>query len=389
MKSYIKFGQLLGVLLFLFGALIFQSCEEEASPAPVINNVRPVEVDSSITQAGLGDWIAIQGSGFSSIRQVWFNTVQAEFNPTLVTDNNIVILIPSEFPEEVTNKIIVTTAGGSAEYDFFIDIPQPVITSLSNEFANAGETLTIQGQYMVNVASVTFPGNVVVTTNIVESDDGTWLDVVVPDGVTEAGSIIVETPSGTGDSAPMYRFNDKSGMICNYDDLNKFEDWGKQSVVVDASTNPDNPAPIDGNYIKMQSSDDVAPGSLWVDQCATPHNGIAMPDYPDSDPAGDYALKFEYYTVGNFNTGHIQIQFNWGPEYWFQPFLDEDDNEPEEFISTRWATAVIPLSEWGIGTYGDVKNEQFILFLLRTPEASAPLVGFDVNFDNLRVVPIK
>lgn len=390
MKLYIKIEHLLSVLTLLFGAMLFQSCMEEESPMPVINNVRLVEADSSISGAGFGTWIAIQGSGFSSIREVLFNNIKAELNTTLVTDENIIVAIPDAFPKEITNNIVVITEGGMAEFDFEVEVPEPIITSLSNELANAGEILKITGKFMVNVSKITFPGNIEVTTNIVETEDGTEVNVLVPDGITEAGSVLVTTPSGTGDSAPTYRFNDKTGMICNYDELNKFENWGKQSVIVEASSNPNDPPPIDGNYIKMQSSDEVAPGSWWVDQCATPHSSIVMPDYPSDGSASDYALKFEYFSVGNFNTGHIQVQYDWGPEYWFQPYLDEDGNEPEEFISKNWKTAVIPLSEFSnVVTYGDLKTKTFLLLLLRTPEASAPLAGFDVNFDNLRVVPIN
>lgn len=390
MKSLIYKNQLFSVLALFFGVMIFQSCTEDESPMPVIENVRVVEKDSSISAAGFSDWIAIQGRGFSSIKEVLFNNVKAEINTTLVTDNNIVVAIPGTFPDEITNKIVVITEGGMAEFDFTVEVPEPLILSLSNELANAGDVLTIKGRYMVNVSAVTFPGNIEVTTNIVENEEGTQVDVLVPEGITEAGSVLVTTPSGTGDSAPMYRFNDMSGMICNYDDLNKFDDWGKQTVIVEASTNPTNPEPIDGNYIKMQSSDDVAPGSWWVDQCAMPHAGIEMPDYPASDPAANYALKFEYYSVGNFNTGHVQVQFDWGPEYWFQPYLDEDGNEPDEFVSEKWQTAVIPLSEFSnVGAYADLKDKPSLLFLLRTPEASAPLEGVDINFDNLRVVPIN
>lgn len=390
MKSIINKNQILSVLALLIGIVIFQGCTEDESPMPVIENVRLVEKDSSIAAAGFSDWIAIQGRGFSSIQEVLFNNVKAEVNTTLVTDNNIVVAIPGTFPDTITNQVVVITAGGMASYDFEVEVPEPLILSLSNELANAGEVLTITGRYMVNVSAVTFPGNIEVTANIVEADDGTQIDVLVPDGITEAGSVLVTTPSGTGNSAPMFRFNDKSGMICNYDDLNKFDDWGKQTVIVEASSNPTTPPPIDGNYIKMQSSDDVAPGSWWVDQCATPHANIVMPDYPASDPAANYALKFEYFSVGNFNTGHVQIQFDWGPEYRFMPYLDEDGNEPDEFVSEKWQTAVIPLSEFsGVGAYADLKDKPFLLFLLRTPDASAPLVGVDINFDNLRVVPIK
>jgi hypothetical protein len=78
-----------------------------------------------------------------------------------------------------------------------------------------------------------------------------------------------------------------------------------------------------------------------------------------------------------------------GPEYWFEPYKDEEGNA-DDFVSTNWRTATIPLDQFsGVVKYQDLKYKPFLLLLLRTPGATEPLVDFDMNFDNLRIVKIK
>lgn len=386
MNRYISFKPYASIALLFLSMLLFQSCsEDDTYPMPMVNNVRPTEVDNAITEGDFGDWVAIQGSGLGSTQEVWFNSVQAYFNPTMVTDNNIVIAIPGDFPEEITDKITVVTKGGTAEFNFKVIVPAPVIKRVSNEYPAAGEILEIEGSVFYNVESVVFPGGA--EGNILEYTPE-LIRVVVPDGVSSTGVFTVKAAAGSTES-PMKLF-DETGMICDYDGLNKFEDWGKETEVVDGSSNPTSPVPVNGNYIKMQSSTEVPTESWWVDQTVAPHGGIVMPDFPDNDPADMYALKFEYFSVGNFNGGHIQIQFGWGPDYWFEPYTKLGDGSNEDFVSTQWQTAIIPLNEFaGITSYGELKGMDFLLFLLRTPNAPEPLEGFDVNFDNIRVVKIK
>ena len=384
MNKIINIKSLIAIALLITGSFVFQSCnEDESYPTPSIMNVRPTADNNPITEGNFGDVIAIQGTGFGSTQEVWFNTVMAEFNPTLVTDNNIILSIPSDFPEEINDKITVVTKGGSAEFDFKVIVPAPIISSISNEFPKGGETVVIEGDIFYNIQSVSFTGG---GDGEIVSYDPTMIQVIVPSGTT-AGTFTVNSTAGSSEST--MSLMDKTGMICDYDAMNKFEDWGKESVIVDGSTNPTDPQVVDGNYIKMQSSIDVTPGSWWVDQCATPHSGIVMPDHPDNDPAENYALKFEYFSVGNFNDGHIQVQFDWGPEYRFKPY-EGDEGSGSDFISEYWKTAVIPLNEFGgVVKYGDLKYKPFLLLLLRTPDATETLVDFDVNFDNLRIVKIK
>jgi len=382
MKDIKNISFIFGLLLLFAGMIAIQSCNNEDNyPMPEIVNVRPTSADSTITAADFGLTVAIQGSGLASTQEIWFNSVQAAFNPTFVTDNNIIVSIPGDFPEEITNTIKVVTKGGTVEFPFTVIVPPPAIVSITNEFPADGETVTIKGSVFYNVASVMFPGGG--EGEIIEYDPNKII-VKVPSGTT-SGKFSVVASAGTTESP--FGLKDRTGMICDYDALNKFENWGKESVIVNASDNPTDPMVVDGNYIKMQSSIDVPKDVWWVDQTATPHSGIVMPDFPDGDPAGNYALKFEYFSVGVFNEGHVQLQFSWGPDYWFEPYKGMTG---EDFKSIQWQTAIIPLNQFaGVVTYGDLKTKDFLLLLLRTPGAADPIVGFDMNFDNLRIVKIK
>ena len=271
MNKLINIKSIAALLLAYVGTFALQSCSEDDNyPVPKIMNVRTTAENAPIVEGNFGDWIAIQGSGFSSTTEIWFNSVLAQFNPTMVTDNNIVISIPSDFPEEINDKIQVVTQGGTAEFAFKVIVPSPIVNAISNEFPKAGETVMIYGDVFYNIQSVTFPGG---GAGEIVTYDSKMIQVVAPSGLSK-GTFTVNAAAGSTESA--FELFDKTGMICDYDALNKFEDWGKESVVVDASTNPTDPVPVDGNYIKMQSSIDVGPDSWWVDQTATPHGGIRL-----------------------------------------------------------------------------------------------------------------
>lgn len=246
-----------------------------------------------------------------------------------MTDRNIIVSIPGDFPEEINNMITVITKGGTATFNFGVIVPAPKITRISNEFPAEGEILKIYGDVFYNVQSVVFPGG---NEGEILTYDLKIIQIKVPSGIT-TGKITVNATAGSVET-PM-NIMDRTGMICDYNNLNKFEDWGKETVIVYAADRPENPKPVDGNYIKIQSSTDVPTENWWVDQTCTPHNGLVLPDFPDNDPAENYALKFEYFSVNVFNGGHIQIQFDWGPEYLFEPYLDKDGN-PTDFVSEYW-----------------------------------------------------
>ena len=80
----------------------FAACKKNNNEdAPSISRVRanlPAPNDSSLSKAGPGEWVVIEGSGFSTTNAVFFNGWPAQFNATLFSDNSMVVLIPADMP---------------------------------------------------------------------------------------------------------------------------------------------------------------------------------------------------------------------------------------------------------------------------------------------------
>jgi len=58
---------------------------------PLVDGDRQVDVPTEIINAG--NYYIIRGSGFASLKSISFNGLESYFNPTMVTDNAIVIQV--------------------------------------------------------------------------------------------------------------------------------------------------------------------------------------------------------------------------------------------------------------------------------------------------------
>jgi hypothetical protein len=152
--------------LALVISLFMASCsKEEVVGMPVIKSVRltdPATAGQSLTSTTLGKGLVIEGTNLGTTKRVYLNDFEYVINPVYATDNNIVLVIDDKTPTvatdpKVTNKIRVVTAGGEASYDFTILPPTPIIDSLSNEFANVGDKITLYGSYFFFIDKVVFP----------------------------------------------------------------------------------------------------------------------------------------------------------------------------------------------------------------------------------------
>ena len=101
---------------------LMTSCEDEdgvsiESPdgAPAIKYVRvsdPNAADSLLVGAELGATIAIIGENLGGVRQIIFNDMEAELQPTWVTNRTIFVTVPFLAPLEVTDKLYLVDSKG-------------------------------------------------------------------------------------------------------------------------------------------------------------------------------------------------------------------------------------------------------------------------------------
>jgi len=156
--------QKLTIFLLLIAGITFFACKKNSSSGPPtvkdVRTVDPAKADSFFTQALPGTLIAIQGSGFSGLKAIYFNDTAAYFNPVYVTDNTIIVSIPSYAQTAATKPTVpstirIVTDHGSTNYSFTLFLPYPHITGISID--DSGTSLLITGTNLAGVSKVTFP----------------------------------------------------------------------------------------------------------------------------------------------------------------------------------------------------------------------------------------
>ena len=119
---------------------VFISCKDEpdkyeiADGTPTIRYIRTLGLecaDSLITGAYMDNNICIVGSNLRSITKLFFNDQEAKLVPSLITDNTLIVTVPSKIPEVVYNKIfMVNNSNDTTSYDFQVLVPGPSINNM-------------------------------------------------------------------------------------------------------------------------------------------------------------------------------------------------------------------------------------------------------------------
>nr|WP_315200551.1 IPT/TIG domain-containing protein [uncultured Flavobacterium sp.] len=114
---------------------------------PLVEGDRQVDVPTEIINAG--NYYIIRGSGFASLKSISFNGLESPFNPTMVTDNVIVVLVNQKTPyyNEMDEMKIVTNLG-TYKYTVAVRPPNPNITGFPIN-PNPGDIITITGEYFL------------------------------------------------------------------------------------------------------------------------------------------------------------------------------------------------------------------------------------------------
>lgn len=268
MKFYNKnLRNLLLAALAVVSGFALQSCKDQPDEykqtggRPTIYYIRPADInakDSLLVSATPEMSIALIGENLRSIVKMYFNDLEATLNSSYITDNSLLVNVPKNIPGEVNDKItMITRDGDSVYYDFHVVIPAPAVNAMSNEWAKAGETVTIYGNYFVDDPNVpirvNFPGNVSVTdfTNMTMMA----LTFVMPE-VTEEGEVSVTSVYGTT-SAP-FHYKDSRGMLFSFDNPTFHNHgWNGHEATTDETA-------LDGNFLQLgNGTAQMAGGTTW------------------------------------------------------------------------------------------------------------------------------
>lgn len=432
--------------LAMMGCLM-TACEDQpdkyeiADGVPTLKYVRsplPEEADSLLVGAYLGNTVCLVGDNLRSIYELYFNDQKATLNTSYMTDHTILVDIPKNIPEEVTNKIyMVTKSGEKVDFDFSVMVPAPVVNSMSCEYAPAGSEAVLYGDYFVDdpniPLTISMPGDITVEGEQITSITKTAIKFIVPEGAVQ-GNIRVKSIYGTGQS--VFQYKDTRNILFDWD--GKYEG----ALAAGNSWNGDNEKkgqiltsvpPVDGKYMVM------GPATLSGGQWQTPGEYLMM-YWPDPNATEgcvplynlpqfkkmleDYkieelALKFEVYvpTSNPWMAEGMQIRFTSLDEVSMsnqtQDYIWNDDESHEEGKAPRgvwvpweetgsydtnnqWVTVTLKMSEFnklvsGLASDTEFTQDRFagLSIFLRGGGVDGKECEPIICIDNIRVVPVE
>jgi len=399
------------VSLFL-GSMGLTSCKQDidiaSTPIKIdsifLEDSKSAVVDRKVTFARLGSLIRIQGSGFTGLKKVYINGYASYFNPVMVTDNSMLVLVPGKTPvieadSTVRNTIHLVKDAAEFIYKFQIRSAAPTISTISNTMPAAGDTITIFGTGLTEIKKITFPDSVAVTTGIVSDKTGTYCKVAVPAGLTKSGSLLVEGSNG-GVYSPSY-FNCKSGVIIDFDGVGSQGYWGWTTTGSMMNASDLGSDIIGTNGVKSQGKycphrpTRIAQFPAAKNRCSelwTAGNGVDKwrerftTLIPATTTVSQFAFQFDIYVPETWtNTGFLKIclinNYNggeWtGKCYNYVPWLVNGIVTP--FKTTGWTTVTIPFNYFY--AYSDASSTFTFENILAARETSS-YQNFGIYFEN-------
>lgn len=426
--------------LAVMGCLM-TACEDQpdkyeiADGVPTLKYVRsplPEEADSLLVGAYLGNTVCLVGDNLRSIYELYFNDQKATLNTSYMTDHTILVDIPKNIPEEVTNKIyMVTKSGAKVDFDFSVMVPAPVVSSMSCEYAPAGSEAVLYGDYFVDDPNVpltiSMPGDITVEGEQITSITKTAIKFIVPVGAMQ-GNIRVKSIYGTGQS--VFQYKDTRNILFDWD--GKYEG----ALAAGNSWNGDNEKKgqilasvpsVDGKYMVMgpatlSGGQWQTPGEYlmmyWPYQHAT-QGCVPLYDLPqfkkmlEEYELEDLAVKFEAYVPASnpWMAEGMQIQFTSLDEVSMEnqnhDYVYGEGKEPrgvwvpwEETGSydtgNQWVTVTLKMSEFNKQVSGIVSESEFteenlagLSIFLRGGGVDGKECEPIICMDNIRVVPVE
>ena len=425
--------------LAVMGCLM-TACEDQpdkyeiADGVPTLKYVRsplPEEADSLLVGAYLGNTVCLVGDNLRSIYELYFNDQKATLNTSYMTDHTILVDIPKNIPEEVTNKIyMVTKSGAKVDFDFNVMVPAPVVSSMSCEYAPAGSEAVLYGDYFVDDPNVpltiSMPGDITVEGEQITSITKTAIKFIVPVGAMQ-GNIRVKSIYGTGQS--VFQYKDTRNILFDWD--GKYEgalaagnSWNgdneKKGQILPSVPSVDNNYMVLGTTFLSGGQWDTPPEytmMYWPDLNAT-EGCVPLYDLPQfKKMLEDYtieelALKFEVYvpTSNPWMAEGMQIMFTsldeasiqkHNNDYFYQTETPRGVWIPWEETGSydtgnQWVTVTLKMSEFnkqisGVVSETELTKEKLagLSIFLRGGGVDGKECEPIICIDNIRVVPVE
>ena len=434
-----KLSSLILTIIAVASSFSLQSCKDQpdefklSDGTPTIYYIRPASYsasDSLLVEAAPQTSICLVGSNLKSIQQMYFNDQKAVLNTSYITDNTLFVQIPSDIPDEVSDKIyMITQAHDTLTYDFHVVIPAPVVTAMKNEWVKVGEDAVITGQYFIDdpnqPLTVTFTGisnsiSVKVPAENFKSITRSQLVFTVPEGAEE-GQIEVASVYGKGLSK--FYFRDSRNLITNFDGATDVIPQGWNIAATYSDVNG-----VDGQYVQLGPKETEGG---WVEELKLPFwcgnwngdpmsitsgPGIPLRNFLDFSDWQNMSFKMELYIPKSnpWSAGAMQILFvnykqcandTWQNNTYIHTKADGGLDLPRALYrpwettgsfdtGDEWITVTIPLTDFVYNDDGTKVSstmsiesfDSFIIWPINGGVAGTTCTPI-FRYDNIRVVP--
>lgn len=300
--------------------------------APVIEAVYDIQdtaCTTPITEGRLGQMVTIVGKNLNNVQRIAFNTVECDLKEAYTQSSRAIVRIPATLSMEQNNTIEYSTDRGSTSFGFVIPFPALTIGGLDNEFAWAGDSVTIYGEnfdlygFDSGTSKVTINGTALGVGSITSGS----MKAAIPTGTPDNSEIVVSWTATDGAKTATLPFRPTSLLLFgNYADVQINKDGSIQQTIeeVEGLT----AIHVTGSY------------SAWawntLDLSCNMIDGVSV-DSPDN-----YVLKFEVLNATNFPLTDdigLQFSFNWGAAYAWSPADGQGIN-----TFGQWKTVALPLA---------------------------------------------
>lgn len=338
----------------------------------------------ALSGGSLNQMIRISGQNLSKVKSISFNNIEVNLKDVYATTYESFVKIPRQLPDNINNKLVYTTEAGSVTIDFEVGIPTLQLDGLFNEFAPAGSSVQVCGDFFdlfgfgqpEGGASVRIGSTELTVDSISES----YMSVLIPEG-TPDNSLLTFSWTEPGGKQMTRDIPYRYSKYMLFDDLAKVGWWSSKvsGWITDGSHDGD-PLPLAGNYFRFKghydqwSWNDCGGGSNW-------------PDIDCRANTADYVLKFEVCNAASY-------PFYDSADYGYLFSLNDGDNTPWNpsagmSFNTygRWQTVEIPLdrvASKGVPGPGEWSN----FCLIFQPNTDG---GWNIDhcFANFRIEPKK
>ena len=227
---------------WLLTALLYAGCRKEKSDTPGDLSVNPASALPST-------FVTIEGHDMQDIVSIKFDSTAASFSSVFNTATAIFTTVPAsvKFGDQVitlTNRL-----GKTAQVNFTVIQPAPVISSFNPASAAPGDTVTISGSVLANIQSVMI-GTTPVT--IIDSSSRSQLKIKIPTNAS-SGLLNIVTGGGSATSASILTVGERALLIADFDGAGirpNGNSWYSYGDIASKAVANSNPVPKAGYFIK-------------------------------------------------------------------------------------------------------------------------------------------